>query len=118
MLKVIVAGSRGVNNYNLVSKTLTHMLSNHKMEDVEIVSGGARGADTMGERFAEENGCNIKRFIPDWDGKGKSAGYIRNWEMAKYADALVAFWDGRSNGTKNMIDLAKKEGLKLKVVMY
>lgn len=88
------------------------------MEDVEIVSGGARGADTLGEQFAKKHGCKIKRFIPDWEGLGKQAGFIRNWDMAKYADACVVFWDGKSKGTKHMINLAEKEGLLLRVVEY
>lgn len=94
------------------------LLRNVDLTTVEIVSGGARGADSLGEKFAREHGCKIKRFIPDWDGLGKKAGFVRNWDMAKYADACVVFWDGKSKGTKHMIDLAKKEGLNLRVVEY
>lgn len=118
MLKVIIAGSRGFNDYKLLETKLVHFLSRYSPEDIEIVSGGARGADLLGERFAKEKGCEIKRFIPDWDNKGKSAGYIRNWEMANYSDACVLFWDGKSSGTKHMLALAEKECLKLKVVLY
>ncbi|MCR4362039.1 DUF2493 domain-containing protein [Bacillus subtilis] len=117
MFKVVVAGSRGFNDYDLLHKKLAHYLCRYKPEDVEIVSGGAKGADLLGERFAKETGCSIKRFIPDWDAHGKSAGYLRNWEMAKYADACVVFWDGKSKGAKHMIDLAEKEGVILKKVM-
>lgn len=118
MFKVIVAGSRGFNNYLLLEQKLSYFLSRFKPEDIEIVSGGARGADQLGERFAKEKGCKIKRFIPDWDSHGKAAGYIRNWEMAKYADACVVFWDQVSRGSKHMIDLARKEGIELRVVLY
>lgn len=118
MFKVVIAGSRGFKNYILLEAKLSHYLSKKNLEDVEVVSGGANGADLLGERFAKEKGCKIKRFIPDWDGQGKSAGYIRNWEMAKYADACVVFWDGKSKGTKHMMDLAKREGIILKIVMY
>ena len=89
-----------------------------------IISGGARGADTLGERFANEMGLEIFRFIPDWDGLGKRAGYVRNAEMAKFAvedgnyGVLIAFWDGQSRGTKHMIDLAKRYGLEVHVVNY
>ena len=89
-----------------------------------IISGGARGADTLGERFANEMGLEISRFIPDWDGLGKRAGYVRNAEMAKFAvedgnyGVLIAFWDGQSRGTKHMIDLAKRYGLEVHVVNY
>jgi hypothetical protein len=72
----------------------------------------------LGERYANEKGYRVKRFIPDWDGLGKKAGYLRNEQMAKYADALIAFWDGNSKGTKHMIDLGNKYGLKVKIYLY
>lgn len=87
-----------------------------KPHEVEIVSGTARGADQLGEKFAKEKGCNLKQFPADWDAYGKSAGYRRNADMAKYADACVVFWDGVSKGTKHMIDLAEKAELDLKIV--
>lgn len=118
MFKVIVAGSRGFDDYKLLNKRLKHYLKRYKPEEIEIVSGGAYGADQLGERFAKENGCSIKRFIPDWDSQGRKAGFIRNWEMAKYADACVIFWDGKSKGSKHMADLAEKEGILLKIVRY
>lgn len=77
----------------------------------EIVSGGARGADSLGERYAKENSIAIKRFTPDWDGLGKRAGFVRNQDMGNYADTVVAFWDGESSGTKHMIEFATKIGL-------
>lgn len=89
-----------------------------------IISGGARGADILGERFANEIGLEISRFIPDWDSLGKRAGYVRNETMAKFAvesgneGMLIAFWDGASRGTKHMIDLANKHGLEVHVVNY
>lgn len=81
----------------------------------EIVSGGASGADSCGERWASVHELPVKTFLPDWNQHGKSAGIVRNVEMALYADALVAFWDGQSRGTKHMIDYANKQGLKVKV---
>ncbi|PGO60765.1 hypothetical protein CN981_08485 [Priestia megaterium] len=117
-MKVIIAGSRSFKNYDLLKNRMIHALSNYKPEEVEIVSGGAYGADQLGERFAKMAGCALKVLKPDWDLYGKRAGFMRNWDMAKYADACVVFWDGKSNGTKHMIDLAKREGLKLKVVKY
>jgi len=117
-IKVIVAGSRGFDSYRLLKFKLRNLLMNVDLTEVEIVSGGARGADSLGERFAREHGCKIKRFIPDWDSLGKQAGFVRNWEMAKYADACVVFWDGKSKGAKHMMDLARKEELKLRIVRY
>jgi len=112
-MKVIVAGSRTFTDYELLKLTC----DNIKNKITEIVSGGARGADKLGEQYAVESGFSIKQFPADWDRWGKSAGYKRNAEMAEYADALIAFWDGSSKGTKHMIDLAKKNNLKIKVVL-
>ena len=114
--KVIIAGGRDFNDYKLLKQKADFILQNQT--EIEIVSGAARGADKLGERYAKEKGYSISSHPADWDKYGKSAGYIRNKEMAEYADALIAFWDGKSKGTKHMIDLAEKQGLKNKVVKY
>ena len=85
---------------------------------IEIVSGAANGADKLGEKYASEKEYSIKQFPADWNKYGKSAGYKRNEEMARYADALIAFWDGESKGTKHMIDLANKYNLKINIIQY
>ena len=115
-MKVIIAGGRDFNDYAKLVQTCTKAML--EFEAFEVVSGGANGADKLGERFAKEWEYPIKRFPADWEKYGKSAGYIRNEEMAKYANALIAFWDGGSKGTKHMIDLAHKHGLKVIVVNY
>lgn len=112
-MKIIIAGSRDFNDYETLKKVCDFMLS--RQDEVEIVSGTARGADQLGERYAREKGYLIKQFPADWTKDGKRAGYIRNKEMAEYADALIAFWDGKSKGTEHMINLAKKRGLKVKI---
>ena len=125
-LRVIIAGSRDFNDYELLKKSAIEIITKKtRLPDLtRIVSGGARGADTLGERFANEMGLEISRFIPDWDGLGKRAGYVRNAEMAKFAveddndGMLIAFWDGQSRGTKHMIDLAKRYGLEVHVVNF
>ena len=109
-MKVIIAGCRDFNNYNLLKSTCDNILKNQ--EKIEIVSGTARGADQLGEQYAQEKGLEIKKFPADWETYGKRAGFLRNAQMAMYADALIAFWDGQSKGTMNMIELAKKHGLK------
>ena len=86
--------------------------------DVEIISGTARGADALGERYAAERGLAVKQFSADWDRYGRSAGYKRNAQMAEYADAAVIFWDGISRGSKHMINLAKEKGLPVRIVLY
>ena len=125
-LRVIIAGSRDFSDYELLKKSAIEIITKKTMlpDLTRIISGGARGADTLGERFANEMGLEISRFIPDWDGLGKRAGYVRNAEMAKFAveddndGMLIAFWDGQSRGTKHMIDLANKYGLEVHVVNY
>jgi hypothetical protein len=116
-MKVIIAGGRTFNDYDLLYQNCDKVLRIKKNE-IEIVSGTANGADKLGERYASEKGYPIKEFPANWDKYGKSAGYKRNEEMAKYADGLIAFWDGKSKGTKHMIDLAKQYELKVKVFIY
>lgn len=116
-MKVIVAGSRDFSDYDLMKKKLDTLLSCQAGE-VVIVSGSAKGADKLGEKYAQERGYKISSHPADWVRLGKSAGYIRNEEMAKEADALIAFWDGMSRGTKHMIDLAEKYKLQIRVIRY
>jgi len=116
MFKVIVAGGRDFVNYDLLKSKLDILLVNRN--PVEIVSGCARGADKLGEVYAQSAQVPVARFPAQWSEHGKSAGYIRNDQMAEYADALVAFWDGKSRGTKHMIDVAISRGLKIRVIRY
>lgn len=131
-LRIIIAGSRDFNNYDLAFETMLEFwnhLDNYPFirlfgDQVKIISGKARGADRIGEWLAEKFGLEVIGFPADWDGLGKRAGYVRNAEMAKYAIAdgncgvLIAFWDGKSKGTKHMIDLAEKNGLEVHVVRF
>ena len=125
-LRIVIAGSRDFNDYELLKREVLNIVKydNRPKDYLKVISGGARWADTLGERFAKEFGLEVKRFIPDWDGLGKRAGYIRNAEMAKYSvedgsdGMLIAFWDGKSKGTKHMIDLANKYELEVHVVNY
>lgn len=118
MYKVIVAGSRDFYNYELLEYVLIKFLKSYKPSQVQIVSGGAYGADSLGEIFATEKNCNLKVFPANWRKYRKGAGYRRNLEMGHYADACVCFWDGKSKGTKHMIDIAKERGLRLLVIEY
>ena len=118
--KVIIAGGRDFNDYALLKTKADELLSfKCRTHKIVIVSGKARGADSLGERYAAEKGYEVSAHPADWDTYGKAAGYRRNAEMAQEADALIAFWDGKSRGTKHMIDLAEKQhGLVSRVVFY
>lgn len=115
MIRVIVAGSRRFNDYPLLSAKLDHLLQHHS--EVEIVSGAASRADMLGERYALERGHPVKRFPANWS-LGKRTGPIRNGKMVDYATHLVAFWNGWSRDTKNMIEQAQDKGLQVRVVKY
>lgn len=110
-MKVIVAGSRSVTNDLVVDAAIED--SGFKI--TELVSGTARGVDRLGEDWAKSRCIAIKRFPADWNRYGKSAGYRRNVEMAEYADALIAIWDGKSKGTQHMINIAQEQKLKVYV---
>lgn len=116
--KVIVAGCRDFADYELLKEKCDFYLQNKKPENIVIVSGHASGADTLGERYAQERGYELKTFPADWKANGRAAGPIRNAKMASVAHTLIAFWNGKSWGTKNMIDTAKKHNLQVAVVRY
>lgn len=108
-MKVIVAGSRSITDGCLVDWAIVES----SFEITELVSGGARGVDSLGEMWADRHNIPIRRFIPNWDLYGKSAGFLRNTEMTKYAEALIAIHDGKSRGTADMIQKAVGTGLKV-----
>jgi hypothetical protein len=114
-MKVIIAGGRDFDNYNLLQEKCDELINSNL---TEIVSGRAKGADTLGERYAKEQGFDTKLFPADWKTHGRKAGFIRNKQMADYGEMLIAFWDGKSSGTKNMIENANKLGLIVHIVNY
>lgn len=108
-MKVIIAGSRSVTSPSVIIDAI-----NYSGFDIdEVVSGTARGVDRIGEQWGCSNNKKITRFPADWDKHGKSAGYRRNVDMAQYADALIAVWDGSSKGTQHMINIAHENGLEV-----
>lgn len=128
-LRIIVAGGRDFNDFPLLMNKCIGIIATVSKEDntidkIRIVSGGARGADKLGEKYAQIAHYDVSRFPAAWDIYGKSAGYRRNAEMAKFASEdgnigiLIAFWDSKSRGTKHMIELAKRYGLDVHVVNY
>ena len=115
-MKLAVVGSRGFNDYELLKLKLDTI---HAVKPISlIVSGGAKGADTLAERWAKENDIPIKIFYPDWDKYKKSAGYIRNVDIIEFSDAVIAFWDGVSKGTLHSINLSKEKDKRLAIIKY
>jgi hypothetical protein len=110
-MKTIIAGSRTFTDYAV----LLDAIAAAPWTITEVVSGTARGVDALGERYARENQLPLHRFAAQWDLYGKAAGPIRNSEMVRSAQALIALWDGRSRGTRNMIETARRSGLKVYV---
>lgn len=115
-MKIVIAGSRDFNDYDRMVKVLS--MVNEVDEDTEIVSGGASGADSLGERYARNNELRMSRFPAKWKKFGKKAGILRNTQMAEYCDGLIAFWDGESHGTKHMIEEIKRMGKPYIVANY
>lgn len=120
---LLVAGSRGFNNYALLKEKLDYFLKNQTDKNIHIVSGGARGADTLAERYAKERGYEMHVFPANWDRFGKSAGYRRNEQMHKFIAQFpkrgcVCFWDGKSKGTKHNFELCKNYDTPLRKVLY
>lgn len=104
-MNIAVVGSRVFNNYEFLKTRL--ML--HFTDGDKVVSGGARGADRLSERFAKEFNYETIIYKPLWDIHGKRAGYLRNEDIVNKSDLVIAFWDGKSKGTKHTIDLTTKD---------
>jgi len=111
-MKVAVIGGRTFNDYELVKETLT------KLDITLLVSGGAKGADSLGERYASENNITTLIFKPDWERHGRGAGMIRNTDIVKNSDIVVAFWDGSSKGTLDSIRKVEKLNKGLMIIKY
>lgn len=115
-MKVIICGGRSLDDYSLVKNVMDEVAA--RIDVDEIVCGEARGADSLGKRWAIENGIQIASFPADWDRYGKSAGIRRNSSMGNYADYVVAFWDGKSTGTKHMIHYMEQNNKHGEVYLY
>lgn len=114
-MKLIIAGGRDFSDFNLLTKEADAFISGR---ECLIISGGAKGADDLGERYAKLRGHQLKRVLAEWDKYGKSAGHKRNRVMGEQASHLLAFWDGTSKGTGGMIGIAKTLSLVTRVVGY
>jgi len=106
-MRTIIAGSRTATSYS----DLLAAIAAITWKPIEIISGSARGADVLGEQWARENNIPLRLMPANWAKDGQRAGYIRNVEMADQADALLALWNGKSPGTRHMIEIATRRGL-------
>ena len=114
--RVVIAGCRNYDNYDEAKAYIDLLLSNIRKEyDIVIISGGASGADALGERYAKENRLRLEIYPADWKKYGKAAGPKRNKIMAALSDYIICFWDEKSPGTKSMITLARNLNKKIKI---
>lgn len=105
-MKVLICGSRGINDGAVVAQAVAQS----EMAPTHIVSGGARGVDTLARLYAQSNGIEFTEYVADWNKHGKRAGFLRNVTMVDVVDAVIAVWDGASRGTKHSIDYATSQG--------
>ncbi len=116
-LRIIIAGSRTFEDYEYLKRCVSEYLTTHSDREIIIVSGNAKGADKLGERFAEENNIKVCKFPANWQRYGRGAGRMRNLEMLDYISEVgcegevLAFWDDKSTGTKHTITNAEKRNI-------
>lgn len=117
--KVIVAGSRHFSDFDLMVDRCDFFLKEKIVTHrVVIVSGTAKGADQLGEKYAELRGLSVMKFRPNWNKLGNMAGIVRNAEMLEVSDSTIVFWDGSSRGSQHMISITKRSGKPLRVVRF
>lgn len=117
-MRLVIAGSRDFNDYELLTECANKFVWFFRPDQVTIISGTARGADQLGERYARDFSHKLEKFPALWDSFGKRAGIIRNTEMAQTATHALIFWDGKSRGTSHMIGECKKFGVEGCFVRY
>ncbi len=107
-MKLAIIGSRTFEDKALMWKYIRRYAIAEGWSITEVVSGGAKGADSLAIKFAKAYGLPSTEFLPDWERHGKGAGFIRNETIIAYCDEVIAFWDGQSKGTENSIFHAKR----------
>ncbi len=120
-MRIIVFGTRTFRDRDLLFRKLDRLTRNLRKK-ITVVSGGAPGADRLGEEWARARGHGVEVFPAEWGRLGRAAGIVRNQRMADSCwpkkDAAVAFWNGKSRGTRDMIRSAKSRGLQVRVLQY
>ena len=113
-MTTIIAGSRTFNNYRLLETTLAKC----PWQVTQVISGGARGAETLGEKWARQHNIPLNIIRANWKADGASSGYIRNTRMADKAQAVILFWDGKSRGTRHMLDIAQYSEMRTVLIRF
>ena len=118
-MRIAIVGSRGFCDYKALDEYMQRLLQNIPVgTPITVICGGARGADSLGAKWAKVHNHNVEYFIPDWEAHGKRAGYLRNEVMTKTCTHCVAFWDGNSRGTKHMIEYCRAAHRPTRVYRY
>ena len=108
--KLMISGSRSIRNLRIIFDELEKLYTEHP--NLILISGGAKGVDSIAEEWGRFRKIQIEQHKPDWATYGKGAGIVRNKEMVLAADYILIFWDGESKGTKSVIDFCEKQGKK------
>ena len=120
-LNIMISGSRSIKNEGELRKIIQADLCNlnqkYRNKQIFFIHGGARGVDSIGAEIAYELGFELDEYIPDWEGQGDKAGFIRNRIMVKKADLCLFYWNGKSNGTRHAIEEAQIEGKKFLITI-
>ena len=115
-IKLAIVGSRTFNDYNLLERHINDIAKSFNI--IKIISGGANGADKLGEKYANKHEIPTSILNPDWEKYGRGACFIRNKNIVNSSDKVVAFWDGKSKGTQNSINLAEKQNKLIQIVEF
>ena len=109
-MRIVIGGSRTYTDYKAFSEALDSVLSSMPQNEITILSGHCKGVDAMAERYAAEHKISIRVYPAEWNIYGRAAGPVRNRRMVEECDLVIAFWDGRSKGTKSLIDCTRNLG--------
>jgi hypothetical protein len=115
-MKLAIVGSRCFNDYPLMEKTISELFKEEEIE--QIISGGAKGADTLAEQWAKNHKKELRIIIPSWASLGRAAGFERNVQIVKDSDIVLVFWDSISKGSKHDIDLCKRYAKECHVIKF
>lgn len=112
--KLAVVGSRNFNDYEKMEASLSDLVDKVS----QVISGGAKGADLLAQKWADENNIPFVAILPDWKKNGRAAGPMRNREIIESCDFCIAFWDGKSRGTASSIRFCEKQGKRVTIVKF